>query len=238
VTPEQAAHETRDAVVLVPSKFMFDAATFKRGAELGFEGFDFYAAGRGGALGDVSADVVVAAFVFFGPKVVHEAWARSAAVMPRRDAALEWNACLARWAHDHLGDVADWPRLADLLDRVVAAAPVAGAPVFAGYRALPTPAEPKPRALHLLDAIRELRGALHGAAVLTVGLTPVEAIAVLVPDMLPVLGWDEEAPDAAPLRERWNLAEARCDRMLGKHLAVLDENERQELVDTLKALPA
>jgi hypothetical protein len=38
-----------------------------------------------------------------------------------------------------------------------------------------------------------------------------------------------------PLRDRWQLAEARTDRMLGKHFAVLDEVERKELVDLLGA---
>ena len=46
---------------------MTDPATYAYGAELGFEGMDFYVAGRGGALGDVPADVVAAAFVFFAP---------------------------------------------------------------------------------------------------------------------------------------------------------------------------
>ena len=32
---------------------MTDPATYAYGAELGFEGMDFYVAGRGGALGDV-----------------------------------------------------------------------------------------------------------------------------------------------------------------------------------------
>ena len=74
MTPEQAAHELREAIVRVPGGFMTDAATYARGAELGFDGLDFYAAGRGGALGDVHADVVVAALVFFAPGLVHESW--------------------------------------------------------------------------------------------------------------------------------------------------------------------
>ena len=58
MTPEQAAHDTAAIVVRTPAGFMTDPATFARGAALGFEGMDFYVAGRGGALGDVPADVV------------------------------------------------------------------------------------------------------------------------------------------------------------------------------------
>ena len=74
MTPEQAAHEIREAVVRIPGGFMTDAATYARGAELGFEGLDFYAAGRAGVLGDVHADIVVAALVFFAPALITEAW--------------------------------------------------------------------------------------------------------------------------------------------------------------------
>ena len=62
---------------------MLDGATYAVGGDAGFDGMDFYAAGRGGVLGDVSADVVAAALVFFNPDVVEGAWEGSRAVMPR-----------------------------------------------------------------------------------------------------------------------------------------------------------
>lgn len=235
MTPEQAAHDARSAIVSLPGRFMMDPATHARGAELGFAGFDFYAAGRGGALGDVPADVVVAAFVFFPPATVHAAWERSAAVMPRRQAAQEWARCAHAWARDHLGDETDWGRLSNLLGRVVASADVAGAPLFAAWRTLPEPSrdDAKALAIHRLNAVRELRGALHGAAVLTVGLTPLEAASVCAPQMIPVMGWTDPPADPEPLRDRWQLAEARTDRMLGRHFAALDDTERKELVEAL-----
>ena len=187
-------------------------------------------------LGEVHADVVVAALVFFAPGAVHEAWERSALVMSREQAAREWAAVGHAWATAHLPDEIDWPTVAALLGRVVAAAPVAGAPIFAGWRALAEPEAAKPLALHRLNALRELRGALHGAAVLTVGLTPVEAIVVRTPAMLPVFGWPEPYPDAKPLHDRWGLAEARTDRMLGRNLSVLDATERADLVAMLAPL--
>lgn len=236
MTPEQAAHEIREAVVRVPGGFMTDAATYARGAELGFQGLDFYAAGRAGVLGDVPADVVVAALVFFAPGVIHEAWTRSAPVMPRAQAAREWAAVAHAWATAHLPDEIDWQTVAGLLGRVVQTAPVAGAPLFAGWRLLDEPEDAKALAVHRLNALRELRGALHGAAVLTVGLAPVEAIVVRTPSMLATFGWSEPFPDAEPLHSRWSLAEARTDRMFGRNLAVLDDDERSELVEVLGKL--
>ncbi len=233
MTPEQTAHDLREAIVRVPGGFMTAPGTYARGAELGFEGLDFYLAGRAGVLGDVPADVVVAALVFFAPGTVRDAWARSQSVMPRQRAAREWLATGYAWAEEHLPDDVDWTTVAALLAPVVRAAPAAGAPLFAALRTFDEPEEPKALALHRMNAVRELRGALHGAAVLTVGLAPVEAVVVHTPRMLRGFGWPEPYPDAEPLHARWSLAEARTDRMLGRHFAVLDEGERTELVALL-----
>ena len=231
MTPEQTAHELRDLLVRPAARFMTDPATYARAREAGFDEADFYVAGRAGALGDVPPDVVVAAFVFFAPEHVRGAWERTAAVMPRRDAGALWATAAHEWAHANLADDGPWERLAALLDRVVHDAAVPGAPVFAGWRALSEPDDAKARVAHHMNGLRELRGAMHGAAVLTVGLSPVEAISVVVPKLLPVLGWTDEPRPPESLKDRWQLAEARTDRMFGRHLGVLDAPERQELLE-------
>ncbi len=77
-----AATRSAAAVSQVGSHFMLDGSTYKRGAELGFQGLDFYVTGRGGALGDVDADVVSAAFTFFEPTSIRTLWAQGTAVLP------------------------------------------------------------------------------------------------------------------------------------------------------------
>jgi hypothetical protein len=235
MTPEQAAHETRNHVGRA-GLFMTDPDTYARGAELGFEGMDFYVAGRGGVLGEVPAGVVAATFVFFAPELVEEGWNRSASVMPRAQAAREWAGCLHEHARRTVPAGFDAATLAMLLGRVVDAASVAVAPLFAAWRTLPEPEDAPALALHRLNALRELRGALHGAAVLTVGLAPIEAIIVRAPAMIPVAGWQEVPEDPGPFADRWALAEARTDRMFGRNLAVLDADERGALVDLLDTL--
>lgn len=231
VTPEQAAHDTAAAISEIPAQFMLDLRTYERGTELGFEGVDFYIAGRGGALGDVDADVVTAAFVFFAPDVVRAAWERSADVMPRRRAVQEFMAIGHAWGREHL---APDDHVAVLLGRVVDAASVAAAPLFAAFRRLPEPPDDDTAALvlHRLNALRELRMALHASALLTVGLSPVEAVAVRSAPMAQVFGWSD-LPAVEPLRDRWALAEARTDRMMGRHYRPLDHTERTELVARL-----
>ena len=238
MTPEQAAHETRDAIGAVGGGFMRDPATYAYGAELGFEGMDFYVGGRGGALGDVPAGVVTAAFIFFAPELLEPAWERSASVISRARAAQEWAGRLHATPRDQFPADVDWSTLAALSGRVAVAAPAAAAPLFAAWRAQPEPDDDYALALHRLYGLRELRGALHGAAVLTVGLSPIEAIVVRSPKAVPLSGWQEVPPDPAPFHDRWALAEARTDRMFGRNLAVLDAGERAEFVDLLGSLSA
>jgi hypothetical protein len=237
VTPEQASHDTRDAIKDGAAAFMSDPATYEHGAAHGFDGLDFYIGGRGGVLGDVASEIVTAAFVFFPEHTIGPRWDRAGLVMTRRRAATEFAACAHMWAEEHISDDVDAARLAELAGRVETASTPAMAPLFAGWRLLDEPRSPKALAIHRLNALRELRGAIHAAAILTVGLSPIEAIAVRAPTMLKRYSWPEPWPEPGPLRDRWNLAEARTDRVFGRRLAVLDDTERKELVELLLALP-
>lgn len=227
----EAARATADAVAYLPAGFMMAGRTYKRGSELGFDGIDFYTAGRGGALGDVDSPVVTAAFFYFNPDSVHQAWERSRPVMPRREAAQAFAACLESWALARMSDDVDCARLADLLGRVNGHANVAGAPLFAAWRGLPEPCEPKARALHRLNVLRELRGAVHGSAVIASGLEPLQAVLVRSPQMAGIFGWTEPFPDVESCRHTWQEAEDATNRVIGHAYGVLDDKERAELVE-------
>jgi hypothetical protein len=102
--------------------------------------------------------------------------------------------------------------------------------VFAGWRRLPVPEEAKARALHQMNALRELRMAMHGAAVLSHGVPPVQALMVRTPYMAGLFGWDEPHPDPEPARAAWEQAEAATNRSFGVHFAVLDDASRKDFV--------
>ena len=55
----EAAAASGDSINGLGSHFMLDLNTYAYGGELGFEGIDFYLAGRAGVLGEVPAAVVV-----------------------------------------------------------------------------------------------------------------------------------------------------------------------------------
>lgn len=230
-----AAAKTATAVSTIGSHFMLDGNTYKRGAELGFQGLDFYVTGRGGVLGDVDADVVSAAFTFFEPGGIRQLWEQGRSVMPAAAAANEFAACCAQWAEDKVPDDIDAARLAELAGRVVATARPACAPVFAGWRAVPVPHAPKAAAVRHMNALRELRNGLHGAAIVSAGLTPLEALSVKSPHMVALFGWSEPA-ETDGLLPKWEAAEECTTQSIAHAYASLDDSERAELVDLANAL--
>lgn len=238
MTPEETAEATAAGTGQLTSHFMLDGATYVKGAELGFEGMTFYVSGRGGVLGEVVGDVVAACFVFFEPTALRAMWEQGLDAMPPLRAAEEFAGCLHRWADEHVPDTVACDRLAALAGKVSREASVAGAPMFAAWRALPEPLDesPKALALHRMNGLRELRNAYHGAAVIAAGLTPMEAVVYRQPHMAPLFGWPEPYPDPESLAERWERAEALTNAMMGRALAVLDEDERVELVEVLAAV--
>jgi hypothetical protein len=238
VNTAELAAALKPAVATLPSNFMLDGATYAKGAELGFEGMDFYVAGRGGVLGDVTADVVTATFVYFEPNGVRDAWDRSGTVMARELSAAEFAKCCHEWARAHLGDGPDYRRAADLLERVVQEASPAGAPLFAAWRGLDEPTDDKALVAHLLNGLRELRGGLHAGAILAAGFHPLEAVMISSPFMAGIFGWPEPHPDSSVLQIAWDNAEESTNVAFARALEVLSEDERTELLSLCEEIVA
>lgn len=237
--PVEFAKATRSAVSGVGSKFMVDARTYKRGAELGFEGIDFYLAGRGGVLGDVPADVLTAALFYFEESHVRAAWERTGLVTSRSVAGTAFAEAGYDWARQHLADVDPevTATVVTLGSRVVADVSPAGAPLFAAWRLLGEPSDAPAAALHVMNALRELRAAYHGGAILAQGLAPVEALAMNSPGMAGIFGWSD-LPPVDGLQSAWQSAEDATDVAMARALSVIDDRDRQRFVDACDALNA
>lgn len=143
---------------------------------LGLHGWEVYAGGRFGVLGDVEADVVTAAAVFFPAERIRTLWKAARAAGAPHELAVHYAGAAHDWARRRLAGFAGAERLAALLEPLVTQAPEAGAPLFAGWRALPLPDDAPARAVQLLHVLREHRGAMHAVAVLASGLSPLQAI--------------------------------------------------------------
>lgn len=216
---------------------MLDPQTYVVGAAAGYEGTGFYFGGRGGVLGDVPAEAVADAFIFFPLDTTRINWEAVATIETRAESAQRFADVAHEWARVHLPeDAVDYDRLAELAGRVVSAADGSNAPVFSGWRELKEPTGSRELALHRINALRELRAARHGDAVKQVGLEPVDAFMVKTPYMAPIFGWT--APDSPPSDEHrrlWDRAEALTNEYFGQDLAVLEKPELQEFCNLVNA---
>ena len=217
---------------------MLTSATTERGAALGLDFGEFYVLGRGGVLGDVDADVVVATFGYFNPDLVRQFWTVAKGKMAPGDAALAYAAVCQAWGREHLGAIPDLDALAGLLERVARSASPVGAPLFGGWRAIPLPDDLPGRAMQLLHVLRELRGGLHLNAVLAAGLTPLEALTIAQPGNVAMFGWAEGAPDADSKRALHAAANETTDQMFAPALASLSDKERAQLADATASVTA
>lgn len=172
----QLARAVQGPVERLGSGFMISPEAVAVRDQTGLRGWEVYFAGRCGVLGDVDADVVTASAVFFPAERVRPLWDASRTVQSRPALVARYAAAAHSWGRRRLDGFGAAGRLADLLEPIVAAAPATAAPLFAGWRALPLPVDPPARVVHLLQTLREHRGAMHGIAVLACGLTPLEAI--------------------------------------------------------------
>ena len=237
LTPAQAAAAVKDAIGGWGFTWMSDAGVRARGkAELGLRGRPLYHLGRGGALGDVPVEVVIAAEAFFPPAVVRAAWEEGRALVEPLEAARFYAGCCSALFRERYGTAPDLPRLADLLERVVDGAPDLALPLFAGWRALPRPDDAAGRAGLLLNVLREHRGSVHAAACAAMGLGPLEAIVAgsYGASNARFFEWPEPYPDPAPYRARWDAAEDLTSAAAGLPYDALNAQERAELVELVQ----
>lgn len=186
---------------------------------LGLTGSDGYFASRAAALGAVPAEVVVATFFNFDPRLVARAipaaWATvapSALVEVRLDAV---GAALRRATGSAL-DGPDVARAAELARHAAAACRAPGRPLYAAHSSLAWP-EPDHLVLwHAITLLREFRGDGHIAALVDAGLDGLEALVLHAasgevprPALQSSRGWSDAHWDAAVERLRARgLAEA------------------------------
>lgn len=239
MSPQEAAARAGRPVGRLGQAFMFDPATAAVGAGHGLDPWGLYYVGRAGVLGDAHPAVVAAALVFFPPAMAEKGWRKGRAVLTPDAAVRVYAEACRAWGRRTLAGAADLDRLVVLARRVVAAADGAALPLFAGWRAVPVPADDLPgAAAQLLHVLREHRGGVHGLAVVASGLRPLEAIVSGPhgPGNARFFGWPEPWPDAEPLAERRAAAEALTDALAAPAWAALDVAEREELVGLVEEL--
>lgn len=220
----------------------FDPQTLAVGQELGLDAGTFYFLGRGGMLGDVPWTVVHAAFGYFKPQLVEQAWSRGKEKIAPPEAARAHLGCAADFGRRHFGDLAGLDACCAAAQAVAEAATqdLSGLPLFAGVMAQPLPEDLPGRAMHLMVALRELRGSAHLVAVLASGLPTAVAHRAARPDALGLFGWrEDEIPEPTEAdRAALAAAEALTDRLVAGAFGVLDEAGRSALASGVAAMAA
>lgn len=220
------------------ASFYFHPDTLARGKALGLDGFRFYALGRGGVLGDVEPDVVLAAFGYFEPGLVAKIWNSAKEVLDPRTAAREYLACNATLGRARFAEVAGLDAYNEAAAAVIAATDPAGLPLFAGVRAEPVPDDAPARAAHHAVVLRELRGSAHIVAVRSVGLSTAVAHAIKRPNDVAMFGYTEAPTVTDDDRAALDRAEAITDEILLPSFSVLDGTAGAALVAATDAMHA
>lgn len=151
-------------------------------AELGVVGRSGYFASRSAPMGAVTAEVVVATFFNFSPALVRSAmdgvWDKaspSSLVEARLSAAgIALTDILGSDAASS-GDVSEAAELARAA-ALAASEDTVGRPLFAGHVELPWPEDPLLVLWHGQTLLREFRGDAHVAALMTAGLSGIDAL--------------------------------------------------------------
>jgi hypothetical protein len=214
------------------SIFMLHPETTQEGLDAGYpDPFAAYFAGRAGVLGDASADTVNAVFAVFEPNVVKMCWETGTKVRGAAESAAFYWDQLAGFGRRHLGGVPGLDRFAALGEKVIAAAPENGLPLFAGWRAMPLADDAPARAFQVMMVLRELRAAVHFCALALSGVSPVEAHMLHGgPEYAAFMGWQPPYADGADKKDRYAATEDLTNHRMAEIVgAALSDEEAEEL---------
>ncbi|RUP06952.1 MAG: evbL [Mycobacterium sp.] len=228
----EAARAAGDPIQQAVAVFMLHPETFAESIAAGYQNpLAGYVAGRGGVLGDVSGETVSSAFVVFEPESLAALWEEGVAVRGAAGAAEQYWQQTAEFGRKYLVGAAGLDRLAALGEKIIAATPGAGLPLYAGWRTMPLADDAPARALQVMFILRELRAAVHFNVLTDSGITPVEAHMLNKgPEYTKMFAWPEPFADGAAKKDRYTAVEdATNHRMAEIFAAALDAAEADEL---------
>ena len=200
---------------------MLHPETFAESIAAGYQNpFAGYVAGRGGVLGEATGVAVSSVFVVFEPTFLRGMWEEGVAVRGATGAAdLYWEQA-AGFARRHLAGAEGLDRIAELGEKIVAATPDGGLPLYAGWRTMPLAEDPPARALQVMHILRELRAGVHFNALTISGITPVEAHMLNKGHQYATMfGWPEPFADGADKKDRYAQVEQATNRRMAEIFA-------------------
>ena len=216
----------------VVAVFMLHPETFAESIAAGYQNpLTGYVAGRGGVLGEATGGTVGSVFVIFEPNFLRGLWEEGIAVRGAAGAAEVYWDQAARFARKHLAAAEGLDRIAALGEKVIAATPDAGLPLYSGWRTMPLADDPPARALQVMHILRELRGGVHLNALTISDITPVEAHMLNKGHQYAAMfGWPEPFADGRDKKDRYAEVEQATNRRMAEIFAAsLTPDEADEL---------
>lgn len=234
----KATSDIGAAVGEVGGVFMLHPETFAGSVAAGYANpLAGYVAGRGGVLGEATGATVAAVFAIFEPNMTAALWQEGVAVRGAAGAAAVYWEQLAEFGRKYLAGAEGLGRVAELGEKVIAATPTPGLPMFTGWRSMPLAKDAPARAIQVMFILRELRGDVHLNALSVSGVTPVEAHMLGHDENYTrMFGWPEPFADGADKKDRYvSVEEATNRRMVELFEAALDSDEVAELATLTSA---
>ena len=229
---DQSVREAGAAMGEALSVFMLHPETFGESIAVGYANpLAGYVAGRGGVLGDATGAAVSSVFTVFEPTFTAACWDEGVAVRGAKGAAeVYWNQ-VAGFGRKYLAGAEGLDRIAALGEKVIAATPDGGLPLYAGWRAMPLADDVPARALQVMFVLRELRAGVHFGALTVSGVTPVEAHMLHGgKEYTQMFGWPEPFADGADKKDRYADVEAATNRRMAEIVdAAIEADEAAEL---------
>ena len=230
-----------DPIGTIGMSFYFSPQAIAIGETIELDVVTFYAAGRGGVLGEIDVIEVDEVFFFFKDGMVAAMMEKARAGAPRELAVSKHLEAASAFADATFGGIPD-----DVLDAFTAAAssligtlPTGHWPLVDGYRALPIPSGRAAAAYHFAVLLREVRGGVHTEAIKAAGLSDVEAVQLYANgSMLGLHGYgDADTVEETPeLVARRGAAEDDTDARMAALLETLSDDQRDDIVAGSDAL--
>lgn len=227
-----ATAATGTAMEQAVSVFMLHPETFGESIAAGYQNpLAGYVAGRGGVLGEANGATVSSVFAVFEPTSLSAMWDEGVAVRGAAGAAQLYWEQVAGFGRKYLSGAQGLDRIAALGEKVIAVTPIAGLPLFAGWRAMPLADDAPARALQVMFVLRELRAGVHFNALTISGIAPIEAHMLNKgPQYAAMFGWPEPFADGADKKDRFVETEQATNRRMAEIFgAALDAAEAEEL---------
>jgi hypothetical protein len=166
------ARRLRDAFEPVAMHAVWSRQTNEALAALGLNFLTGYVWGRGSALGEPAAAVVVSSFAVFEPGLITTLYEEARGKVGRTELVETRDEATGASLRQVLGDT-DVSGVVSTLRRGIDAADGTGRPMFSGLASQPWPEDPVGQLWRACDIIREHRGDTHIAASVAAGLDPV-----------------------------------------------------------------